>query len=176
MQYLMATVAFVGVLCLLDLVLTLGVLRRLRDHSEALDLLRSQPVADSRLGVGERAGSFSAVSTTGVTVTGEVPASRLVGFFAPGCQPCEEQLPTFMAYAVGFPGEVLAVVASDGRKSYPIGAELAEVGAVVHEPGNGPVHQAYRVSGYPSMYLVDGDGIVQATGSAVSALPAAAPA
>jgi len=53
MPYLVAAVVLVGLLCLLDLVLTFGVIRRLRSTAEATP----RPLT----GPGERAGEFATV-------------------------------------------------------------------------------------------------------------------
>src|SRR2546429_2115191 len=108
MQYLTAAVGLVGSLCLLDLVLTLGVVRRLRDHTERLTALSgvSRPAAssDSLLPVGSVPDDFGVSTLDGSLVSRELlGAPALVAFFTPGCAPCRERVPEFVEYASGVP-------------------------------------------------------------------------
>ena len=118
MPYLAATVALVGLLAVVNLLLTIGVVRRLREQTTELADLRSRaPMRDAAttLPVGAVVAPFEAVTIDRRAVTlasfGERP---LVGFFSPGCKPCAERLPGFVRHAAERPGGrdgVLAVVA-----------------------------------------------------------------
>jgi thiol-disulfide isomerase/thioredoxin len=182
MAYLTAAVVVVGLLCLLDLLLTLGVIRRLREHTSKLAQLASGLSAGfpEELGVpvGEAVAGFAATATGGGLVSRELLAGRtLVGFFAPGCGPCEEQLPGFVEYAQSLPGgpgqAVAVVVGGDGAQDTK-GSEYVErldpVAQVVVEAPGGPVQSAFRVNGYPTLYLVDIGGVVVAGGMSMRAL------
>src|SRR5262245_52970288 len=115
MMSVVAAVAFLALaVCLLDLVLTLGVVRRLRRHTELISNLSSggwQPGAI--LADGKTAGPFEAVATTGEPVSRDRLSGRtLVGAFAPTCTACEEKLPAFVDFATAFSGgrdQVIAV-------------------------------------------------------------------
>jgi hypothetical protein len=144
-------VGLVGGLCVFNLVLTFGVIRRLRELSDAA-------AHDVAVPVGQAVGDFAARTTNGDTVSRD--SAQLVGFFSPGCQPCEECIPQF----VDDPTErKLAVLVGDGSEAYA--ARLATAAAVVVEPPAGPVSQAFRVTSYPTLCLVDPGGVVLASGN-----------
>ncbi|HET6856330.1 MAG TPA: hypothetical protein VFH94_04445, partial [Streptomyces sp.] len=62
MPFVIATVVLVGLLCTLDLVLTVGVIKRLREHTE---LLAKQGGGRMSLGPGDEVGAFSATTVDG---------------------------------------------------------------------------------------------------------------
>lgn len=174
MVVLSVAVAVIGVLCVLVLVLNLGMIRRLREQTEEIDRLRTTtgPARFEGLARGALAGDFTATTTAGSVVSrDDTPGQRLVGFFAPGCEPCEQQLPGFVEYATTFSGEVLSVVAADGRES-PQGhvRRLEGIGDVVVAPGGDPLHTAFQVGGYPALYLLDPDGRVISEGASIGSL------
>ncbi len=176
MTLLSVAVALVAVLCLADLVLTLGVVRRLRDHSKRLELRRGfQSDVDTIGKPGEMVDSFTATSMTGAPVsTSDLVEPTLVGFFSPDCPACEEKLPAFLSYARAFPGRKLAVIAGEngGLKYRTALSELAEV---VVEQERGPVQKAFGVSGFPAFVVVVDGVLAQATHD-VAELPAHQPA
>ncbi|MFD9739622.1 hypothetical protein ACFWW9_34500, partial [Umezawaea sp. NPDC059074] len=104
------------------------------------------------------------------TVDGEVvdrdglSASTLVGFFSPGCAPCEELLPRFLAAARAVPGGRAAVIAVVVAED-PSGADylldpLREVASVVVEGRRGALGAAFGVTSYPATCQVDASGTV----------------
>ncbi|GAA1964750.1 TlpA disulfide reductase family protein [Catenulispora subtropica] len=184
MSYLAAAVGLLTLLTLFNLILMLGVIRRLREHSERLGSLSGAGVpvpAGPMMPVGETVGAFTTATTDGETVSSELfDGETLVGFFSPGCQPCKVQLPRFAAHARSFPGgrdRVLAVVVVGGpdEDPEPYVKALAGVARVVVEPHGGPLYDAFEVTGFPSVALVDSSGTVQATSARVGDLSAARP-
>jgi AhpC/TSA family len=178
--YLVGAVVIVGVLALLNLLLTFGVIRRLREHTERL----SRPAAglpDLMVGVGESPGSFTARTTEGEQVSLEALAGgeQLVGFFSPSCQPCKEVAPAFVARAAaGGQTRALAVVVGGPEEVGDLVTWFAPVARVVVEADvNGAVASAFRVNGFPALCLLDADGVVTASGhEAVQAVDASAAA
>jgi hypothetical protein len=168
MPYLVGAVVFVGALCLLDLVLTLGVIRRLRAMSASQADDHGLDVSVSTLEPGRPAGPFTAETTTpGITVSG--PAGlRLVAFFSTHCSLCPKRAPSFVSYvrANGLRAEdVLAIVTCvDGDMS---GAtyldDVAAVTRVCTEEPDGPVATAFQVTGFPAFCLLEPDGTVRQT-------------
>jgi hypothetical protein len=168
MPYLVAAVVFVGALCLLDLLLTFGVIRRLRatpasqahDHGVDVSVTTLQP--------GQSATPFTAETTlTGTAVNG--PAGlRLVAFFSTHCSLCPKRAPSFVSYvrANGLRAEdVLAVVtAVDGDLSDATYlGDVAAVARVCAEEPDGPVAAAFGVTGFPAFCLLEPDGTIRQT-------------
>ena len=179
MTLLSVAVALVAVLCLVDLVLTLGVVRRLRDHSERLALLQGFGSDEDALRKpGGVVDPFIATSTTGETVSlDDLAEPALVGFFAPDCPSCEEKLPSFVSYARAFPGgkdRTFAIIAGEsGGVKYR--TALSEVAAVVVERELGPVQKAFGTSGFPAFAVVV-DGVLAQSTQDIADLPEHQPA
>jgi thiol-disulfide isomerase/thioredoxin len=177
MPLLTAAVVLVGILCVIDLLLSFGIIRRLRQQNETLRLVQERVAAntepDIALPAGASIGAFAstAVSGTELSTVDVIGRPLLVGFFAPGCEPCKERMPEFLEYATRFDGRVIAVAAGGADETADMVTRLGEVGEVVVEHDGGPVHQAFGATGYPALCLVDGDGVVIASGWQMSALP-----
>ena len=155
MFYLAAAVTFVGALCLFDLVLSLGIIRRLREQNATLERLATGAGGETQglttVRVGDVVGEFAATTTAGRAVERDAGSAgqrreRLVAFLSPGCGPCEEQLPALIDYAASNQREVLAVVAAGvAAKPETYVSRLAPVADVVIEPAEGPIGQAFKV-------------------------------
>ncbi|NUW44346.1 TlpA disulfide reductase family protein [Nonomuraea rhodomycinica] len=167
MPYLVVAVALVGVLCLLNLLLLFGVIRRLREQSSMLE------PPSLTLPVGGAVGDFSAVTTTRETVSMDsLGDGTLVGFFSSTCQPCHEKLPEFVAFAETTAARSLAVVATapdEGAEMISALESVADV--VVVESLGSPVAKAFDVRGTPAFVTVE-RGKVSATGLPASHLRA----
>jgi thiol-disulfide isomerase/thioredoxin len=170
MPFLIAAVVLVGILCVLDLILSLGVIRRLRVHSELLDkALDGSTAMPMMMPVGQLAGEFTATTDTGTTVsTNTLRGRTLVGFFLEDCAGCQQLLPEFVAAAADFPGgrgQVLAVVVftSDEEMVTDYRRQLTSVAQVVVEGRHGGVGEAMDVRAYPAFGLLD-DARLVATG------------
>jgi thiol-disulfide isomerase/thioredoxin len=177
MALLVAAVTFVGLLGLLDLALTIGVVRRLREHSALLGRRSPFPLGEAIAPAGGTIGDFAALSADGEPVRRDLLADRtLVGFFAPDCAPCREMVPKFIAYATDVPGgrqRALAVVVGESGAAAEYVAALESVASVVVEPLDGPLAVAFRVRGFPALAIVDADGTVLDSGVAFEDLAAA---
>ncbi|MFI6600570.1 TlpA family protein disulfide reductase [Nonomuraea sp. NPDC050536] len=169
MSYLAAAIALIGLLAALNLLFTVGVVRRLRDQSAELAALREsgqakpRPVDDVALPVGAPAGAFAATTIDGEPVTlGTFGERPLVGFFSPRCTPCKEQLPTFVKYAAARPGgrdTVLAVIVGTEEEAQETAELLRPVATVVVEPDAGPLQRALGVTGFPAFLLIEGETV-----------------
>ncbi|MBA2813238.1 redoxin domain-containing protein [Streptomyces sp. KM273126] len=157
MSYLATAVAGIGALCLLNLVFALGVIRRLREHSDRLAQF-DRPGAGAPdhtvLPAGATVGSFSTETVSGGPLTDEDLADgTLVAFFSPTCKPCQEKLPVFVAALADRPEDeerVLAVVVGDTETSAPMLASLASVVPTVHDAERGAVSSAFAVRAFPA--------------------------
>ena len=187
MTYLVAAVIGLGVLSLVNLGLTVLLARRLREQGERL--ARQAPPRMPRPMVGPPPGTevpeFRVTTVSGALVSAaDLRGERsLIGFFMPGCAPCHDQVPAFIAFArdmPGGPGHVLAVIADGGRPVVTVpehdadqlvedltGAEAAQV---VRGPSAGAAATALAVTGYPSFLLLDADGRVEAGAHGIAGL------
>lgn len=169
MAYLAAAAVLVGLLAAVNLLLTIGVVRRLREHTAELGELRKRGAAgggEVALKVGAPVGEFAATSVEGRTVTRDTLGDRpLVGFLSPQCRPCKERLPAFVDFAATRPGgrdRLLAVVVGTGEEAAELVEKVRRVATVVVEPDGGPIQQAFAVTGFPAFVLVE-QGVVAAS-------------
>jgi hypothetical protein len=118
MPYVVAGVLLVGTLCILDMLMTFAVLRRLRDHSTRFAMLSfAEKLGDT--GYLERFENrplpeFSVTTTEKAGLSSKAMAGRSwsIGFFSAGCAPCHEQAPAFGALGTD---AALAVVTGTGK-------------------------------------------------------------
>lgn len=179
MSLLAAALAVFGVLCVIDLLLTLGVIRRLREHTTLLEgLLQDRGIGQGTLAVGESIGRFTATTVDREPLTPDLLGDdTLVAFFTPTCEPCQEKLPGFVAYARGWPGgrsQVLAVVVGKTDDSSATVDALRSVARVVSEADDDQLSKAFGVSAFPAFLVIDGTGTVHAADLDYARLPVAA--
>lgn len=173
MGFVVAGLVLVSVLCALNLVLTIGVIRRLREHEERLSKAPGRGGPDV-LPVGATVAPFSAL-----TIDGE-PASRetirtpaLVGLLSATCESCHEQLPAFLEAAEGMPGRdhVLAVVVGVGDDPDGVVPRLRAVARVVMEEPDGHVAAAFGAHMFPVSYLLEEGYRVAASATRLDGVP-----
>ncbi|WP_175411071.1 hypothetical protein [Streptomyces sp. TRM64462] len=168
MPVLTAVVVLIGLIGALNLVLMLGVIKRLREHAELIGRGAGRGAAPT-LDVGEPVGAFTVTTVDGDTVdTDHLAVGALIGFFSPRCRPCREKLPDFVRHAGTVPGgrrRVLAVVVGDEEEAAADVAALEGVARVVREPEDGPLGTAFRTRAYPTVLRVaaGSDGRVRVT-------------
>ncbi|WP_438295683.1 TlpA family protein disulfide reductase [Streptomyces sp. HUAS TT7] len=173
MPFRVAAVALIAVACLLNLLLTFGVIRRLRAQAEQ----KADSVAEGLIILaGSVAPPFSVVTTAGERVTRESLGETMLGFFSPDCRACKERPPLFVEQARTTAREtgrsVLAVVHGTEEEAREQVAALSEVAHVVVEPGDGPLGEAFAITGYPVFGLITRDGTLAATAFDPARLPA----
>ncbi|MEW2289295.1 hypothetical protein [Streptomyces sp. NPDC047841] len=160
MSIVIAVLVLVGLLCLLDLVLTVGVVKRLREHTE---LLAARGGGRLSLGTGDEVGEFSAVTVDGERVhDGMIHSETVVAFFSPTCGPCKEKLPKFAEYARSVPRgreQVLAAVIADSPEeaeaAAPMLTALRPVARVLTGRDADAVAEACKVQGFPVVLKVN---------------------
>jgi len=166
MSFVVAALVLLGALTMANLLLTLGVVRRLREHTKILDATTT----------GGAIAEFSATTVDGVPLTreglAEGPEATTVAFLAPECGSCRSQVPALVEWASAQSRDRTLVVL-DALVTDP--ADLVEalnpVARVIVEK-SGLVAGAFQVSAFPSFCLV-GDGRVVASFAEVSDLRAA---
>lgn len=141
----------VGLVAILDLLLTLEILRRLRAGAQ------TDPGLDRMIAEGSSPAAFSATDTLGRPVEASDLRDCLIGFFGSGCRPCAELKPGFLKEAAR--GRCVAVVIDDGDDGTPeLVAELESVARVVVEKPGGQVMAAFGVDGVPTVCRTDSAG------------------
>ncbi|MEO3748742.1 hypothetical protein [Plantactinospora sp. B5E13] len=180
-----ATVTLTAI-CVLNLVLTLGMVRRLNRLTPPVGAgdaaapagARPADAAPSVAGPGlpapgTKVRDFTAVTTDGTTLgRAELTGRGLVAFFLTGCTSCHHLLPEFVAYADSFPGgreRVLAVVVTGKGGPDDLVRRLSPVARVTIEPVGGPVSTAFGVDGFP-VFSVLQDHVVIAAQEKVAVL------
>ncbi|GLW22399.1 TlpA family protein disulfide reductase [Microbispora triticiradicis] len=167
MSLLVAGLVAVGAVAIIDLLLTVAVIRRLREHSDLLRQTMNSGFSASVVApVGTEIGAFTATTTTGATIgDGDVASGTVVAFLSAGCEPCRTRLPQFVAYAKNADLRAVAVM-MDGDRDDPRFQEmlsaLESVGEVIVEEFGKPVWQAFRVQGTPA-FVATGNGRIVST-------------
>jgi cytochrome oxidase Cu insertion factor (SCO1/SenC/PrrC family) len=162
MPYVVATLVLLGLLCALNLLLTVGILRRMRAQSTA------GPGSLFALRPGSAVGEFAVTTADGEPLTAAT-LTGTVAFFSADCPACHDTLPDFLAYAREQGRDnVLAVVGGGDPDTVRALAEVARV--VPADLDGGPVAAAFRNTWTPALYVVAG-GRVVATAGRVHELP-----
>jgi thiol-disulfide isomerase/thioredoxin len=167
MSYLAAAVTVVGLLCLVDLLLTFGVIRRLREHSVALAGQSGGGVGEPLLDVGETVGDFAAVTVNGEPVLRAfVDRETIVGFLSPGCPPCERRLPQFVEAARTAGRDRVLAVLTDTTEAdaAEMLTALSPVARVVVEAEDGALTKAFGVTAFPAFCRIDAAHTVTVVG------------
>jgi thiol-disulfide isomerase/thioredoxin len=176
MPYLIAAVVVVGSLCVLNLMLTYGVIRRLREHATLL-AQRPAGMPDIIAGAGSVVGAFTATTVDGAELTADdLEPGTLVGFFSPSCGACVEQLPKFIDAAAAHPGgqdRVLAVVVGPAKDTAEQVAALSPKARVVVASLGSEIEKAFEVHGYPGFALVGDARVVTVSGGLTAVADAA---
>lgn len=157
---------FLWVVVLLNLLLTLGLARRIRTAFPMMESLK----------IGQKAPAFSIQTLQGKTITLADYADRATAFVfvSPHCQPCREELPHLRDLAPkarGFGAELVLVSDEGEETTRPFVEGTVDGLTVLIAPRDrNPLFTDYKVLGTPSFYLLDAHGKVQATGVGVTDL------
>lgn len=172
---MLAAVAVLTLLCLGNVLLTFGVIRRLNEHTAILDDLAGEPPAVLRP-AGEVVGDFAATARDGTPVTPDLLGPpTFVAFLTPGCGPCQQRLPDIVTRARRAPaGRTLAVVVTPSFEGDAAAQALADqlggVATLVVESPRGPLSTAFGVTGFPAFALVV-EGRIEASGVDPASIP-----
>jgi thiol-disulfide isomerase/thioredoxin len=172
MPYLIAAVILLSLFSIGHMLVTLGLVRRMRTMAAEAG---SAPAAPPTLAVGESPAEFAVTAESGRSFerSGLSGGRNLIGFFSTTCEPCVENAPRFAEYARSFePGRVLAVVQDGEPGAARAFAEQHLPGVeVVVETMNGPAARAFGVEAFPTMYVLDSEGRVEHFAFTTSRLP-----
>ena len=181
MAVVVASLVLLAVVSGFNLLLTFGLVRRLKAHTTLLSLLVD---TDKLLPVGGSIPEFSATTPDGAPFDRDrLDGPAALAFLSVDCPHCRTSLPEFVAYVQGGnypPEKVLAVVCADDDAASlgaaDMVAALAPVANLVREPlAGGPVSQAFGVQVFPTFYLTGPGGVLAAGAHAVRNLPGARP-
>ncbi len=156
-----AATTIVGILGLLNLLLTYGVIRRLRQMSSANRSADRPPImADPGTAVG------TALAAADVEPEGET----VFAFFAHGCSACDEHVPEFLEYARGNPRVVAVVQDTLGEGADLVERLASSCRVIVQRDLSGPIQESFQIQAYPSYCLVR-DGVIASVSRRVAQLP-----
>ncbi len=164
---MISLVAAVALLCIIDLLLTLGVVKRLRELGERQPTPADNWTPVRGLVPGSTPAGFTAVTTEGVPVSlDSLMDGALVVFLSPHCKPCVAKVPEFIELAAALPDgkqRVLTVLTGEEPELSTLAARLEPVAHVVTEPFDGPLTKAFGVQSLPVVYVLDGHQHVAAS-------------
>lgn len=170
MGILIAAVVLLTALALFNLVLTLALVRRLRQAEDsARDRVEPSGPNLAEIPAGSRIPEFTASTTTGATVSSEtLLGDRAVyAFFDTGCGVCRTQLQPLVdsARAAGLaPGQVIAFVGDSEGNAEAYTSVLEGHATVVLQELHEGLGKALSLAGVPAFVLADADGVVLRSG------------
>jgi peroxiredoxin len=172
---IVAALTLTTALILLDLVLTLAIIRRLRQHTVRLGELDSILRPSPGLEPGSPLPEFTAAATGGesISTASLMGSTTIVIFLSADCHDCHEQLPAIQAYLRAGARHAIAVVSGDDPE---LAGAFDGLAKVIVEDLQGPVQRAFGVRTYPSFVVAGPDGKVEAAALTVQELPVNTPA
>lgn len=160
MYVLTALVVFFSGITLLNLVLTVGLVRRMR-----------QADSHGHDSAGEQQGGLKPGEAAPSLDLADARAERrtLLGFFSTDCPACPGHLPGFREAADHFDGSAAAVLSGRSEKYELLESGLGGAVQPLYERGDahmgaGPIIEGFKVDSWPSFFLLDPDGKVEAVG------------
>ncbi|MDX3312768.1 TlpA family protein disulfide reductase [Streptomyces sp. NPDC054884] len=167
MRFLVAVVVLIGALTVLNLFLTMAIIRRIKQTNVAP---RREGSEIPELEVGTRIPDFRAESTSGAVVTNAdfFGTEAVLAFYDTGCAVCKTTIPKLIDHAQvnGLKADqVIAVVGGRGNSAADYVDGLDGAATVVLEDSLGPVASAFSIPGFPAFVVVDADGRVVRAGT-----------
>lgn len=161
-----AVVVLLAILVVGNLLLTWGMVRRLRSVQEQVEGIFGP--SENGLGPGDEAPDFVGQSLNGDTVTRDsiLRSETVLAFFSPSCDACEAQLPAVRQLAVHPDGTPAVVAVIDGvaaESGHLIEGMRGEVQMLFASRAHNDLLKDYQVNVYPSYYVIGSDGRI--TGS-----------
>ncbi|MCO1657170.1 peroxiredoxin family protein [Pseudonocardia humida] len=161
---LVAIVVLLAMLVLANMLLTWGMLRRLRALQDQVGAGFAAPVGNG-LHPGDRAPDFSALTPAGDTVTRDevVRGETVLVFLSPHCEACETHLPSVRELGRGARAAVAVVDGTREESGHLVDGLRGDVPVLFAPRAATDMLERYRVNSYPSSYVVGADGRI--TGS-----------
>lgn len=149
------------IVVLLNLVLTLALVRRINNSSGASPAIETGPP------VGEKAPDFTATTLTGEKVTLASYTGRATTFLfvASHCQPCHDLIKTLSTLAHDVSSELTLVLNGSRQEAEELARELEISLPLLLAPrSENTFFETYKISATPSYCSLNAQGVVQATG------------
>ena len=165
---LTTAVIVLAVLVLLDLLLSVAIVRRLRDHEA--QLADALPSTEPGLRTGTPMPDFTSADGS-LTRTDVLGTPVLLGFFSTGCRFCPAQAEQLAHRVAELTARSIRVVnvltVTDETVADDLTPVLEKSGTVVTEHGPGGLMATFSISGTPSFLLFDGEGTLLGKGHSV---------
>jgi hypothetical protein len=157
---LVAIIALLAVLVVGNVLLTWGMLRRLRTLQDQVDTAFTPPT-ENGLHPGDEAPDFSALTPAGDAVTRDevVRGETVLVFLSPHCEACEAHLPSVREMG---PTAVAIIDGTPEESGHLVEGLRGAVPVLFAPRGTTDLLQRYRVNAYPSYYAVGADGRITA--------------
>jgi hypothetical protein len=162
--------ALLCLLCLVNLLLMLGIVRRLRDHESRIQEMSMQrgpdwhPI-DPIPSVGESIEEFTAETVDGAAIDHRSVFGATAVFLDANCDSCHDRIPEIAQWAKG--GErarIFAFVNGQDEEKAEIIAALNPVTQVVSDTFQLHVTKSFRVRKFPAYLALDNRGTITAAG------------
>lgn len=171
MPFVIAAVVLVGAVAVLNLALTMAVIRRLRRNEQNM----MPPPMESGPPVGSALPEFSAESLDGAAVSRDALSGSpaVFAFLSTTCSACKPSIPHLVEYTKSEglkPSQVVAVIGGQRDEADEILTALDGCAtAVVEEPG-GAISSSFDINAFPSFVFADAEGNVARTRSGSGSL------
>lgn len=166
MPFLIAAVVLVGAIAVLNLLLTMAVIRRLRRN----EMSTASPAVDTGPEVGTSLPELDAESVSNGPVSTQTVAGSesIFAFFSTTCSACKPSIPHFVEYIEkqGIkPAAAIAVVGGELEDADEFLSKLDGKATVVMEPDMGPITSSFNVAAFPTFVMADDKSTVTRTES-----------
>ncbi|MFF4263491.1 TlpA family protein disulfide reductase [Streptomyces virginiae] len=166
MIFVVAGMVLVGALGLLNLALSLAIVRRLRRQEEQRRAV--DPHAPSGPEVGTKLPMFSAPAIGGEVFASESLAggAAALSFITTSCGACDEfveDMPEFAARTGLDDSRIVVVIAGEQGKARQMADRLDGLATVVFEEAPGDISSLYSITATPTTVIADADQYVTAT-------------
>jgi hypothetical protein len=161
-QVLLVICVLVGALGVLNLVLTLGLVRHLRALQE---VVQEGVFPDPDLPrAGARVGAFEVTCADGKALSDrDLVQDTLVGFFTSGCRPCANLRSQLVRQPPGLPFIAFVEGDHDDPEVSEMVQMLSRLGSVALTTAGDQVTQAFKPSGFPTLIRTE-QGVIAAAG------------
>lgn len=152
----------ISIVTILNLILIVGIVRRLREHTDKLAGLQ---LGDIQIAAreGDTVSYELATDTTGTVIGPDLFAFAQWTFFSEDCPACKEGILDYVKEARAR-GPEIAVIVGTGKAADDMAAQVSAVGVTTtREAMGGSLQKAFSVAGFPAFVDLD-NGVVQHSG------------